>query len=261
MKNKYFTYEFVFTPKYRGLSKNGESTMKIAVCDDEIHYIDEVCPMLEQWAKERGIRLTLCRFTNGDDLIAAHQSECMDLIILDIIMPLLSGIDVAREFRNMNQTVPIVFLTSSREFAVDSYEVKAFNYLIKPVAPARLFPILDDFLKTYNLPKPSFTAKTADGFCGIVIADVDYLEAQNKQVLVHLTNDRTIAIRELFSKCAEVFSPQNGFCCCHRSYIVNLSNVAQFSKTEATTIYNAVIPISRNNYAIFKETYFNYMFE
>ncbi|MDE6699475.1 MAG: LytTR family DNA-binding domain-containing protein [Acetatifactor sp.] len=234
--------------------------MKIAICDDEAYFIDALCPLLEEWAKERGIKLMLYRFTNGDDLIAAHQSEYMDLIFLDIIMPLLNGIDTAREFRNMNQNVPIVFLTSSTEFAVDSYEVKAFNYLIKPVDRAKLFLTLDDFLKTFNLPKIFFTAKTADGFCRIAIAEVDYLEAQNKQVLVHLTNDRTIAIRELFSKCAEVFSPENGFCCCHRSYIVNLSNVEQFSKTEVTTIYNAVIPISRNNYATFKETYFNHMF-
>ena len=115
-------------------------------------------------------------------------------------------------------------------------------------------------MKIFRQPETFFTAKTADGFQRIAIADVDYLEAQNKQVLVHLANDRTIAIRELFSKCAEVFSPENGFCSCHRSYIVNLSNVERFSKTEVTTIHNAVIPISRNSYAAFKGTYFNHMF-
>lgn len=235
--------------------------MKIAVCDDEIQFIEAICPLLEKWAKEREIKLTLYRFTNGDDLIEAQQSECMDLIILDVIMPLLSGIDTARELRNTNQTVPIVFLTSSREFAVDSYEVKALNYLIKPVDAAKLFLVLDDFLKIFRQPETFFTAKTADGFHRIAIAEVDYLEAQNKQVLVHLSNDRTIAVRELFSKCAEFFSPEKGFCCCHRSYIVNLNNVEQFSKTEVTTVHNAVIPISRNSYTAFKETYFNHMFE
>lgn len=235
--------------------------MKIAVCDDEVHFIDAICPLLEQWAKERGIRLRLCRFTNGDDLVEAHRNEGMDLIILDVIMPLLSGMDVARELRNMDQTVPIVFLTSSRGFAVDSYEVKALNYLIKPVDSKKLFLVPDDFLNAFNLPKAFFTAKNADGFCRIVIDDVDYLEAQNKQVLVHLTNGKTVAIRELFSKCAEVFTVENGFCCCHRSYIVNLGNVERFSKTEITTTHNGVIPISRNNYAVFKGSYFNYMFK
>ena len=234
--------------------------MRIAICDDEIQFVDTICSLLEQWGQEHEIKLTLYRFTDGDDLIAAHQNECMDLIILDVIMPLLSGIDTAKELRNMNQAVPIVFLTSSREFAVDSYEVKAFNYLIKPVDRAKLFTTLDDFSKTFNLPQTTYTAQTGSGFCRIIIANVDYLEAQNKQVLVHLTDGKTIIIRELFSKCEEVFSPENGFCRCHRSYIVNLNNVEQFSKTGLTTIYNAAIPISRNSYTAFKETYFNYMF-
>ena len=235
--------------------------MNIAICDDEIHFIDAICPMLEQWAKERGLKLTLYRFTNGDDLITAHSKVGMDLIILDIIMPLLSGMDTARELRNTNHTVPIIFLTSSREFAVDSYEVKAFHYLLKPVDQTKLFLVLDEFMKTFQLPNTFFHARTADGFCRIEIDDVDYLEAQNKQVLVRLTNDRTIAIRELFSRCAEFFSLENGFCRCHRSYIVNLSRVKEFTKSEIITFNQASIPISRNSYAAFKETYFQHMFQ
>lgn len=237
-----------------------EVEMKIAVCDDEIYFVEEVCHLLEEWAKDRSVNLSLYRFTDGDDLIDAHRSECMDLIILDVIMPLINGIDAARELRTMNQTVPIIFLTSSREFAVDSYEVKAFHYLMKPVDRENLFPVLDDFLRTFHIEQTFFTAKTLDGFCRIAVSNVDYLEAQNKQVLIHLSNGRTLIIRELFSKCAEVFSPKNGFCCCHRSYIVNLNIVERFSKTEVTTIHNAVIPISRNSYTVFKETYFNHMF-
>lgn len=235
--------------------------MKIAICDDEKQFVDAICPLLEQWATRNAIKLTLYRFTNGDDLIAAHRSECMDLIILDVIMPLLNGMDTARELRNDNQSVPIIFLTSAREFAVDSYEVKAFHYLIKPVDEEKLFHTLDDFLKTIALPQTLFTAQTDRGFCKIVVNDVDYLEAQNKEVLVHLSNGRTIAIRELFSKCEEVFSLKNGFFRCHRSYIINLNNIEQFTKSEITTNQNSTIPISRNRYVAFKETYFNHMFE
>ncbi len=235
--------------------------MRIAICDDEFLFMDAICPLLEQWAKERRVKLTLHRFTNGDDLIEAHRNEEMDLIILDVIMPLLSGMDAARELRNQNDMVPIIFLTSSKEYALDSYEVRAFNYLIKPVDPAKLFLTLDEFLKNFNQSKNTYTAKTADGFSRIAINDVDYLEAQNKQVLVHMSDGRIIAVRELFSRCAEVFSLENGFFCCHRSYIVNLSNVERFSKKEVSTICHAVVPISRNHYAAFKEAYFNHMFQ
>lgn len=235
--------------------------MKIAICDDEKQFMDAICTLLKEWAARHSIQLTLYRFTNGDDLIAAHQNTCMDLIILDVIMPLLNGIDTARELRNDNQTVPIIFLTSAREFAVDSYEVKAFYYLMKPIDEIKLFHILDDFLQTFTLPQNLFTAQTNKGFCKIVVDDVEYLEAQNKEVLVHLSNGRTIVIRELFSKCAEVFAPENGFFRCHRSYIVNLNCIEQFSKKDIVTNNNTVIPISRNNFTAFKETYFNHMFK
>lgn len=235
--------------------------MKIAVCDDEKAFIDIIIPMLEQWAKKHNIYLALYRFTNGDDLIAAHQNECMDLIILDVIMPLLNGVDTARELRNDNHTVPIIFLTSSREYAVESYEIKAFHYLMKPIEYEKLDSILDDFLKIYILPRNSFTAKTTNGFCRITLADVDYLEAQNKKVLVHMNDGRLLEICEQFSKCVGVFSPEQGFCRCHRSYIVNLNSVEQFSRKEIITSRCASIPISRNSYAAFKEAYFNHMFE
>lgn len=179
-------------------------------------------------------------FTNGDDLIAAHRNDCMDLIILDVIMPLLNGMDVARELRKDNQDVPIIFLTSSRDFAVDSYEVKAFHYLIKPVDDVKLFHTLDDVLNIITLPQNLFTAQTNVGFW---------------------SNGKTIAIRELFSKCEEIFSLENGFFRCHRSYIVNLNNIVQFTKSEISTNQNPAIPISRSRYAVFKETYFNHMFE
>lgn len=234
--------------------------MKIAICDDERQFLDHVCILLEKWAARHDLRPAIYRFTNGDDLIDSHMNECMDLIILDIIMPLLNGIDTAKELRNNNHAVPIIFLTSSRDFAVDSYEVKAFHYITKPIEDIKLFSVLDDFLKTYHLAKKTFTAQTSIGFYRIVIAEVDYLEAQNKQVIVHLTNGRTIEIRERFSECEKIFSPDNGFCRCHRSYIVNLNNIEQFSKTQISTIHNAVIPISRNSYNLFKETYFHYMF-
>ena len=235
--------------------------MKIAVCDDEKKFIDEVCPSLEAWAKQRDIRLSLFRFTNGDDLIDAHRRECMDLIFLDMIMPLLNGMETARELRRHDSSVPIIFLTSAREFAVDSYEVKAFHYLLKPVDPVKLFYILDDFLKLICLPEHTFVAKTADGFYKIPLPDVDYLEAQNKHVLVSLSNGRVIEIYNQFSKCEEVFSAENGFYRCHRSYIVNLNHIEQFSRTLVTTICHAEIPISRSSYAAFKEAYFLYMFD
>ena len=235
--------------------------MKIAICDDEIRFIQELRELLTQWAARNNLPLTLYQYTNGDDLLAALQTTSIDLIFLDIIMPLLNGIDTARELRNAGMTVSVIFLTTSREFALDSYEVKALNYLLKPVNTARLFSVLDEFLKDFEASEETFTAHTADGFCKITLSDVDYLEAQNKQVLVYLSNGNVLKIRELFSKCEGVFALEKGFFKCHRSYIVNLSHIKQFTRTLITIGISTSVPISRNSYSAFKDAYFAYMFD
>ena len=216
--------------------------MKIAVCDDEKQFIEEVCPLLETRAKQHDIQLSLFCFTNGDDLIDAHKSKCMDLIFLD------------------DTSVPIIFLTSAKEFAVDSYDVKAFWYLLKPLDNKKLQNVLEDFIKAFPLTEQFITVQTSDGFCKIFITNVCYLEAQNKHVLVYLTDGRAIQIKERFLKCHEIFSADKGFFLCHRSYIVNLNYVEQFSKTSLITSGHVTIPISRNRYTAFKEAYFSYMF-
>lgn len=234
--------------------------MNIAICDDEILFTRELSSLLTHWAKKNDFSLTLYPYSNGDDLLTALRTIPVDLIFLDIIMPLLNGIDTAREIRSMGLTVPVIFLTSSREFALDSYDVKAFHYLLKPVNTLKLFSVMDDFFKTYHVPAETFVAHTADGFCSITLNDVDYLEAQNKQVLVCLSNGTTLKIRELFTKCEGGFTPEKGFFKCHRSYIVNLSHIKQFTRTMVTTGISSV-PISRNNYSAFKDAYFSYMFD
>ena len=197
--------------------------MNIAICDDEILFTRELSSLLTHWAEKNNLSLTLYPYSNGDDLLTALRTIPVDLIFLDIIMPLLNGIDTAREIRSMGLTVPVIFLTSSREFALDSYDVKAFHYLLKPVNTLKLF-------------------------------------SQNKQVLVCLSNGTTLKIRELFAKCEGVFTPEKGFFKCHRSYIVNLSHIKQFTRTLVTTGISSV-PISRNNYSAFKDAYFSYMFD
>ena len=73
--------------------------VKIAICDDETEFLDLLSDSLDSWCRAHQLTLQLYRFTNGDELISAHRAYGMDLILLDMIMPLLSGMDTARELR------------------------------------------------------------------------------------------------------------------------------------------------------------------
>ena len=117
----------------------------------------------------------------------------MDLILLDMIMPLLSGMDTARELRQHDPHVPIIFLTSSPEFALESYEVRTFWYLLKPLDEVRFHAVLDSWYEVHKASMAHFAARTDSGYQSIYFQDVEYLEAQNKNVLVTLKDGSVIS--------------------------------------------------------------------
>lgn len=234
--------------------------VKIAICDDETEFLDILSESLSCWCQMHHLTLQLYRFTNGDELIDAHKTYGMDLILLDMIMPLLSGMDTARELRQNDSHVPIIFLTSSPEFALESYEVRTFWYLLKPLDQTRFFAVLDNWFESHRASMAHFIARTDSGYQTIYLQDVEYLEAQNKTVSVILKDRSVVYIKEPFHQCETVFTLEKGFYKCHRSYLVALSCVEKFGKTSLFTKSGAQIPISRDNYANFKDIYFSYMF-
>lgn len=234
--------------------------MKIAICDDDINFIDTLSPLLEKWAEKHEVPLTMYPIQTGNALLHTLEQECIDLIFLDVVMPILNGIETAKKLRDTSHTIPIIFLSSSKEFAVDSYEVKAFHYLLKPISEDRLFAVLDDFFRSLAKTEDYIIAKTSMGFCKINRQNVLYLEAQNKQVNVYLENGSVLKIRESLSKCEELFPKEKGFFKCHRSYIVNFDCIQEFTKTRLTTNTLTSIPIARGNHTAFKEAYLRYIF-
>ena len=122
--------------------------LRLAICDDMSEFLLSTKMQLEQW-KDKPEELIIELFNNGDSLIEAHIANPYDIIFLDVLMPLLNGIETASEIRKHDSSVKIVFLTSTSAFAVDSYTVHADNYLLKPVAQDKLL-LEDGFFKYHR---------------------------------------------------------------------------------------------------------------
>ena len=182
------------------------------------------------------------------------------MILLDIMMPLLNGMDAAREIREHNLTSKIIFLTSSPEFAIEAYDVDASGYLLKPVDRDKLYKLLNKCLSEISRPADSITIHSAFGYQNIYLHNIEYLEAQNKKVIIFLSNgDKTEAIGAL-SYYEKSLTLEKGFFKCHRSYIVYIPAVDHFSGTELVTKSGTRIPIARGLGKTFQDTYFSYMF-
>lgn len=235
--------------------------LRIAVCDDSSDFLQRAVELIEKWSEQSGIPAEIYRFDNGDALIAKNASVRMDIIFLDIIMPLQNGIDTAKELRQSDNAVKIVFLTSSPEFALESYDVKASGYLLKPVTYDKLKEILDECSSAFDAEPKNTVLKTTFGYQKIFFHDIEYLEAQNKKVIFYLRTGKTVRAFDPLYLLESRFTESDGFFKCHRSYLVYLPNVDHFNQTEVITKSGHTVPIARGYGKAFQEAYFSTMFK
>lgn len=199
-------------------------------------------------------------FEDADSLLTAHNSKPFDIILLDVIMPLLNGIEAAREIRQHDKSVKIVFLTTSPEFAVDSYTVKANNYLLKPVDPEKLYACLQELVEEMQKDPKTIVIKSAKALHHVDVKNIEYLEAQNKHVLFALSDGTTITSIEPLYSYEDQLPLADGFFKCSRSYIVNIHRIDTYTTKEIQMQSGYRISISRNCHKEFEAAYFEVLF-
>lgn len=233
--------------------------MRLAICDDMQISLCQIKNVLAQWEGYPD-NLQVESFEDGDSLITAHNANPFDIILLDVIMPLLNGIETAREIRQHDKMVKIVFLTSSPEFAVDSYTVKANNYLLKPLDTEKLYACLDELSEDILNNVKTIVIKSTKALHKIEINNIEYLEAQNKRVLVAFCDGTSIIATEPLYCYEDQLKLEDGFFKVSRSYIVNIHHVNTFTTKEVRMQSGCLISIARSCQKDFETAYFETLF-
>ena len=235
--------------------------IRIAICDDDPSCVTTIRRAVQNWAEKSDLSVSISVFQNADDLLLHFQTSACDIIMLDVIMPLLNGMETAYEIRKEDPSVKILFLTSSPEFAVESYEVRASGYLLKPIQTDKLERVLMECVRSLALEPTSIVVRTLFGFQKISLQSIECVEAQNKKVVFYLQHGRHLEVQDALSNCAAALTLENGFFKCHRSYIVSIPNTDHFSSTEVLTRSGLAVPIARGYAKAFRDAYFDYMFQ
>ena len=168
--------------------------INIAVCDDTIEYREQTVALLEQWSKDKDVLVKIDQFDNGDSLIQALTHLAYDLIFLDIIMPMFSGIDTCAEIRKENRQTKIIFLSVSPEFGVDAFRVKANGYLLKPLDRATLYEHMDEFLAEREDTSGFLIARSMSMVRKVPLNMITHLEAQNKHILIYTSDGNILTV-------------------------------------------------------------------
>lgn len=225
--------------------------LKIALCDDEKDQLDRVDGLLRQYFGERpGLAHRTELFSSGEELLKRVESgEGFDLYVLDVIMPRLSGIDLGVKLREAGCGAPIIYLTGSPDYAVDSYLAEAFYYLLKPVEPERFYEILDKASLLLEKKKAaSVQVKTKDGLRLLPLDDILCAELAGRCARYYLADGEVVdglTLRGTFRAAMEPLLADPRFALCSISFLVNLYYVSAVGKTELTISGGRHIPLSR----------------
>jgi DNA-binding LytR/AlgR family response regulator len=234
--------------------------INIAICDDDISELSNITSIINEY-KEANIfryKIIYTAFNSAIELIAAIEGgNRYEIILLDIIMPLINGIEAAAEIRTHDKTTKIMFLTSSPEFAVDSYAVDAFYYVLKPIRKDQLFSILDKvFVAIYNQNKPCILAKCKTGLTRIPLHLLEYAEIKGRTIYYHLSTSAVLEETGVMTQLECVLLAYPQFAKTHRSFIVNLDCIDGFTMREIKFYSNhTTASVSKAKYWDVKERY------
>lgn len=241
--------------------------LRIAICDDELQQRKKVLRLLKKYnADHPESVLKTTAFSAGNELlnyVDAHGG--FDLYILDVLMPELDGIETGIALRNRNDNGLIIYLSSSSDFAMASYQAQAFHYILKPVEEHQFFNILDRACRQLDHRKPEvLSVKTKSAVRFLPLHTILYAELDNRTVRYYLTDGTTInslTFRGAFHKEITPLLNHERFILCGSSFAVNLQYVTAMEKTGILLADGHQVPVSRNLYSAVKKQWMDYWTE
>lgn len=207
--------------------------MNIAICDDEARDLQNVKAAAENYVhlrKDRQIRIDF--FSHPEDLIeACEKNGGYHIYILDVVMPDMTGIRLGQTLRNMGCDGKIIYLTSSEEYSLDAFKVKAFDYLIKPVREEPFFKTLDEAIAQIAEKQDKYILiKSKARSIKLTYQSIVYAELTRRAVCYYLADGRCIqgvTLRTTFPEAMAELLADRRFVLCGQSMLVNLDHITE----------------------------------
>jgi DNA-binding LytR/AlgR family response regulator len=236
--------------------------IKIAFCDDDMEVLHQMNELLDRYRVERNEDITYVAFQSPFELLTEIEKGIRpDILFLDVVMPGQNGMDVAKEIRQYDTNMKIIFLTSSPEFAVESYSVGAYFYQLKPIWEESFFRLMDAVLaECEKKKKNSLILRSKDGITRIDLQQLEYCEVLGRKLLFHLENGAVLESAGSLDDLAGQLMQYSNFFRPHRSFLVNMEYIQNISSRSIKMVNDAEIPIPHGKCSEIKNTYMEYAF-
>ncbi|MBQ8821357.1 MAG: response regulator transcription factor [Lachnospiraceae bacterium] len=219
--------------------------MRIGICDDERAQQELLRSYVEKWAEDNQEKIAIHCFMSAEEfLFAWEEDKSFDLLILDVEMGEMNGMELAKKLRNQDAEVPILFVTGYERYIAMGYEVSALHYLLKPIRPEKLWEQLGRIRdRRKSIEKIWF--QTAEGSIVVPVEDIWYIEADRHNCILHF-GEKQQQIKHALSYVIKLLQHRRELVSCHRSLLVNLQHVSMIVKNELVMDNGERLPISRS---------------
>lgn len=218
--------------------------MRVIIVDDVASERKTLRCLLEQYAKDRQLSIQIEEFGSGKAFLSGYVPGACDLVFMDIFMDDQNGVDCALELRQRDDAIKIIFLTTSSEFGVKSYDVRAADYIVKPASAEKL----ERALHYCKLPElydaPTITVMSQRQPLQIVLERILYADLQDRTTCIHLS-DCLIPISGIFSELSEQLTASPQFMSCFKGIVVNLQQVDAVESDHLILKNGELLPVSR----------------
>jgi DNA-binding LytR/AlgR family response regulator len=233
--------------------------LRCVLCDDD----NTAGDTLRGFLKEYSVPLACTVFSDPLRLLTALRSgQKYELYILDIVMPAMTGIDLAREIRNVDEGAALIFITGSDDFHKEAYGVDALSYIEKPLEKDKLFRSLDRAMRYLGEKRDVILpVETKSGLQALNINRIVYVESYRHVLNFHMSDGSTVETLSSSIPLNQLMQslPFPPFCSPYRGFIVNFDFVSCLGKLQLTMLQGSVIPIPQKQFSKVRRQYSDYL--
>lgn len=235
--------------------------IRVAIVDNEPLFATVLKKMSTRLLEKTTYAFTIDTYQSAESLLAALSTSAYDLFFLDILLDGMNGMELARKIKAKEANGKIVFITSSIDYAVESYEVSPLHYLVKPVTLVNLEEAFRRFFEVFceseSKGETVLLKDTSNRTVAILISDIYFAEILETKITIHTTNG-PLYIKGRMDDLQKLLPPEHFFRC-HRSFLVNFQQVTGSRRYDFILKNNMLVPISKGNYKHAVESFAAYL--
>ena len=227
----------------------------IAICDDVRSDSDYTKSLVRSWAELSEYTVNIDSYSSAEAFLFAYEeNKQYDILIFDIEMEGINGVELAKKVRENNREVPIIFITGFDDYISDGYDVEALHYILKPVDRDKLNKVLDRACEKLRKNEQAIFFDLPDGMVRIPLYEIRYIEVRSNYITVHGVTE--ISAKTTLSAVEKELD--SGFFRVGRSFIVNMRYIRKITKTEVILEGGVSVPLSRGLYEPLNRAFINH---